>query len=405
MKVTRHVIASLILFWTALSANSVPAQQNPPAERTALSTEALQNGKLTFWISSKWAFHWDALAAELKSDYPTLQVSWQVFQPEGFLSALKDAQQNQQLPDVVFVDNQTQRGPLQQEQAVKAMIGVPRHGERGWWLIMKATPHPKEAEAFILWLTQPKDWEAKQPITQLLSAADRAEIQIIAMQATQAFATLPVHLPQGALDPAIASFTWESVRKWHTPEEGLQNYSPIVDQVAGNSRLAFVTVSTLEHGEDSFGVLNSFLLLRKDSSKWKLLFFDPNDSQSTIQNLVASFDRIGLSDTASKRNAKVTLIAPDDEAKVSRFPKTEIAFEQKGNTGELMAVESQWSDLGRQMWSPPALTLINNSESQMPIRMQAPFGVGKQPHRWRVWSVNKAGVVTLSEWRTVNFTN
>jgi hypothetical protein len=28
-----------------------------------------------------------------------------------------------------------------------------------------------------------------------------------------------------------------------------------------------------------------------------------------------------------------------------------------------------------------------------------------QPHNWRIWSVNKAGVVTLIEWSTINVTN
>jgi hypothetical protein len=39
------------------------------------------------------------------------------------------------------------------------------------------------------------------------------------------------------------------------------------------------------------------------------------------------------------------------------------------------------------------------------VKMPMPFGVGKQPHRWRVWAVGKDGQIALSEWRTVNFTN
>ena len=42
---------------------------------------------------------------------------------------------------------------------------------------------------------------------------------------------------------------------------------------------------------------------------------------------------------------------------------------------------------------------------QASIAMQAPFGVGQQPHRWRVWAVSDRGDVARSGWRTLFYTN
>lgn len=37
--------------------------------------------------------------------------------------------------------------------------------------------------------------------------------------------------------------------------------------------------------------------------------------------------------------------------------------------------------------------------------IRAPFGVGRQPHRWRIWAVSARGDVARSEWRTLFYTN
>ncbi len=39
------------------------------------------------------------------------------------------------------------------------------------------------------------------------------------------------------------------------------------------------------------------------------------------------------------------------------------------------------------------------------ITIRAPFGVGRQPHRWRIWAVSARGDVARSEWRTLFYTN
>ena len=67
-------------------------------------------------------------------------------------------------------------------------------------------------------------------------------------------------------------------------------------------------------------------------------------------------------------------------------------------------IESQFGQPGREYWSSSAITVVPPDYGDPTVRMEAPFHVGRQPHRWRVWSISRAGVVSLSDWRTVDYT-
>jgi hypothetical protein len=191
MTIVLRIIAILVVGWISLAAG---AQQSTPATGglNLASTEGLRYGKLTFWVSSQWPSDpiWKSLVVELNRDYPELQVKWQVFERDAFLPALNKALDNHQVPDVVFTDNYAQEGPLVQRRAGRIMAGVPRHKERGWWMILNAAPDRKVAEAFFIWLEQPKDWEPTQPATQLLTTADEAKVVSIARETIGAFGVL-----------------------------------------------------------------------------------------------------------------------------------------------------------------------------------------------------------------------
>jgi len=176
--------------------------------------------------------------------------------------------------------------------------------------------------------------------------------------------------------------------------------------VGGNTRLAFVALSTLEQSESSFGVVHLFLVLRKDGSTWKVLLLEPNNSLSGIDQLLARLDGVGLSNNSQRGGTNIRLLAPGEGDHVTGISATEIEFAVKGDIGELTGVESQFSNPEQMEWSPTTIRWVGRPADGDGIsRMPAPFGVGKQPHRWRVWSISKAGTVTLSEWRTMNFTN
>ncbi|RSL16996.1 hypothetical protein EDE15_2524 [Edaphobacter aggregans] len=397
MRVFLRVAAWVVLGW---STGQVLAGQRTPDRY-----EALRDGKLTFWVSSRRPFDGDGLVAELKKDYPKLQVQWQAFPPNALLPAIDTARQNGTLPDAVFADNAAQERPLMSSGRMREMAGRPRRGDRGWWMVLKDAPDGKVGEAFLVWLEQSPEWKAGLSATQLLTSADEAAVQAVAKGVMEAFGSFPVRPPQDALDTAVSTFAWNWVRLNQMREGGKQSYTSQIEKVGGNERLAYVLASTLEQGEDSFGVLHSFMVLRKEDGGWRVLLLVPEGPLPTIEQMFATIDSIGLKRDAPKGSSSVTLLAPGDGERVTRFPKTEIAFEQEGNPGELYGVESQYFDPGRKMWSPSLMYWVPAKDGARITRMEEPFGVGQQPHRWRVWSVNKAGVVTLSEWRTIDFIN
>ncbi|AEU34977.1 type 2 periplasmic-binding domain-containing protein [Granulicella mallensis] len=400
-----RLLAGVVLSWNIAPAL---AQQSASVLGDAQSTsaEALRHGKLVFWVSSEQPFDGNAIVAELKKDYPAIQVQWQAFQRASFLPALEAARQKGTQPDVVFTDNYAQEGPLLASGQVRKMAGKPFHLDRGWWTALKDAPDHSTADAFLIWLEQPPDWSPIKPATPLFKLSDKAEISAIAKEAIQGFSSSPTQTLKNTLDSAIAPIDWDWVRQLNMPKDENQRYTPTVEEIGGNTRLAYVVLSTQVQGESVFGVLHSFMVLRKEDSKWKLLLVEPDDSLPRAENMLAKFDMLGLNNEASQGNASIALLAPADGERVTRFPKAEISFRQEGSPGVLLGIESQFSDPSRKEWSPSVLVWVKNSLDGTPTyHMPAPFGVGMQPHRWRVWSVNKAGVVTLSEWRTVDFTN
>lgn len=399
-----NALRTLVL--VAVSSISFSTISQPATLSASSSNDALSNKKLSVWISADLSSRdrWQTLFDDLKTDYPSVQVDWKIFAKSMFLQALNDATKRGQPPDVVFTDNYSQQGPMQQHYPGRVMAGLPRHGENGWWTILSTAHDPKATEAFIIWLEQPKNWQPASPVTQLISSADRSTVADIATQTVRAFRD--PQPPTDVLDHAIGLFSWPTVRLPSTSDVNSSSYTPVVDQIGGNSRLAFVTISSLQQSEHTFGMVHSFLVLRKVESAWKVLLIQPYMTWNNMEETLSSFDQIRMTRSATFSVSAVKLLTPGNADYVSRFPRAEIAFQQQGHPGNLVAVESEYSDRGNTQWTQLHFTIVNNTADSSGIfRMPAPFGVGMQPHRWRVWSISSAGIVTLSEWRTVNFTN
>jgi hypothetical protein len=135
-------------------------------------------------------------------------------------------------------------------------------------MALKDVPDEKVGEAFLVWLEQSPEWKAGLPATRLLTPADEAEVRSVAKEVMESFGSFPVRRPQDVMDTAISSFAWDWVRLNHRREGQKQSYTSKVEKVGGNARLAYILVSTLEQGEDSYGVLHSFMVLRKEG--WSL---------------------------------------------------------------------------------------------------------------------------------------
>jgi hypothetical protein len=135
----------------------------------------------------------------------------------------------------------------------------------------------------------------------------------------------------------------------------------------------------------------------------KLLFLPGPLPQ--LEDLLKSFDRLKLEDGQPKEVPKVKLIGPVDHAQITRYPKGDLEREAIDQLAVAYVVESQFGQPGRELWSPSWIQVVSPTHSA-PLRgMKIPFGVGQQPHRWRVWAISRNGVVPTSDWRTVDFTD
>lgn len=387
-------VLRLSLTFAILCSSAITAQTAPsPAH----------SGHLTVWISSSRNVSWNTMFGELRRDFPDLDVDWKLQSPDAFVSAIDAAQVSGTLPDVVFIDNARQADPLWQWVLISAMAGRSRFAESGWWFLVKDSRNAAQARAFLLWLEEPSIRQPYSPRTELLTAEQKASISRTAIQIMQARLQSSAP-PSKLLDPALASFNWSSMRTRYAEFSNLPQSSPTILEIGGNERLAFVSVATPVDAGKIFGIVHSFLLFRKDDDAWKLIFLDDSDSIDGVARLFDRFDSLNLANIPAPPPTAVTLRAPADEESLTRFPKPWLVFSTTGTSPGLIGIESQFADQHGQNWSPTRLDWVQRT-GDTTIRTLAPFGVGFQPHRWRVWTIDQAGSITLSEWRTINFTN
>jgi len=113
------------------------------------------------------------------------------------------------------------------------------------------------------------------------------------------------------------------------------------------------------------------------------------------------------SDGKSPAPPKADLVGPRDKASFPRFPiGPTIEWTVASGTGLSFIVESQFGQPGdKESWSQSYLKFVDVPETQQAFAITAPFGVGAQPHRWRIWTLNQSGSISISDWREIDFTN
>ena len=388
-------IALTLLFALAVSALAQPAP--------APSPDMLTSGTLTIWTScrvnaeSTARFEADAL----HRDYPNLNVQTKALTPSEFLPAYAALGAGDQRPDIVFADNLVQKSPLLAAGAVQ-IVGQPRQRTCGRGLIPDSAPHPELARALVLWMEQAPKGPLPHFKTQLLRSGDKTQIRSAAIAAVEGF-YVTHRPPEGVLDAAIAKFTWD---QFLGPTAGhQQSLNATVDLVGGSQRLAFAEVSSPEAIDHFFGLHHSTILLRKVDTVWRVLLIEPDDSYTHALQMMKSLDDLQLGDLSQDSKSYLFPLAPADHAQIPRLPAPELDIEQQGEPGILLAIESQVSAPDGKWWGSTILTLLpEETKADHIVRVAAPFGVGQQPHRWRAWSIDRSGNVTLSEWRTIDFT-
>ena len=414
---------SLLLLGTGATLDSPPAAaqavkaQSQQDERDVPSKlgereEFSQGGTLTVWVPNGSvrgrmndptarvinAYQWEILRREFKRDFPNFDLDFKILDRDAFLRALHSSQSDSPYPDVAFVDSDSELRPLMNNYAVVKMWGQPRFASDGWWVIFRQAKNFEAGKAFMLWLSQSPGWRPMRVSTVSISPADVAIVQAISKEAVQDYVDVNPQSLLSIMDPEASHFDHFGDRI-----QTLQNTEPLL--TFGNSRLAFVLLAEVGEGEKAYGMAHSAVILRKIGNSWKVLLFLPNSSIPEIEGLLGTFDRLDLDEGPTDTASKVTLLAPADHARLARDPPSEIEWTPVDPNPAAYVIESQFCQLRSEYWSPSAVKVVSPVPNESSIRMEMPFGVGKQPHRWRVWAIDKSGIVAMSDWRVIDFTN
>ena len=344
-------------------------------------------------------YQWGTLLDEFKRDFPGFDLNFNIMDRAEFVQGFHSSQQDPYYPDVAFVDNYSELGPLIKDNAVVQMWGQSRFPVNGWWVIFRQAKNSDTAKAFLLWLSQSPQWKPMQVNTASIGKADIVAVQDISKEAVQDYAAANAQSLWSLMDSEAAHFDDFGTDGTVT----LQSVEPLL--TFGNSRLAFVLLSEVGQGEKAFGMAHSAVILKKVGDAWKVLHFVPSDSLPGLENLLRTFDRLGLDDRAPEDVSNVTLLFPPDGAQIPRDPRSEITWAPAVPNPAAYVIESQFNQPRREYWSQPSMKVVSPAANQSSITVPMPFGVGRQPHRWRIWAIDKSGTVSTSDWRIIDFMN
>lgn len=209
----------------------------------------------------------------------------------------------------------------------------------------------------------------------------------------------------------------DAARDWtlfpnSAPDLGTWNAQPAL--TFGDSKIAFVLLEVAASNENFYGLRHMIFLLRNQGDGWRILYIQPNvkmpdgegaRAMSADLDLLQSFDGAMSTGGADNPPPAAILVDPPDGAQLPRFPERPIiAWRSSATASAAFIVEYQFG-WGGDHWSPSQLMSSQGARLTQPFSERAPFGKGRQPHRWRIWTLDPSGEVSLSSWRTINFTN
>jgi hypothetical protein len=401
----------LFLLGLSLIPKTSLAQNGDQQSSPTISNNALQHGTLEVWVPGTVIrgrmdepgarivieYNWTRLLEAFRTDFPSCDLQLRIFDRDEFGPMLISSEQHP--PDVAFLDNQSQRGPLEKVDAMipELPMAQSRFGYNGWWRIFRRAKHPEASKAFLLWLGQSPHWTPWQLRTASLSSSDVSAVKSVATDAVRHLLTRDIDAFSLLMDPDAKPFDWP-----YPKIKQLSNVEALV--TFGTSRLGFALVSAVGEGDANFGMSHYAMILRKAEERWKVLLL-MQGSLPQLEHLLQSFDAMGLVDGEAGEVQKVTILFPPDHSKMTRWPTGEIEWTTTDPQVAAYVVESQFGLYGSENWSSSAVKIFPPLSENTSIHITTPFGVGFQPHRWRVWAIGRTGVLSFSEWRTIDFTN
>ncbi len=391
------------------SAATAPAS---PSSEDALDFTALYKGEITFWISARPENFKPSLLSQFKSDFPEQDLRSFSLLPDNFLAAL-ERRDGPPPPDVAFIDNYTQLKPLLDRRGVWLTWGADRFDKQGWWVIFRNSSQIAKSQAFIRWLSRSPKWVPMRVENTSISVEQIDAVQQLSI------ATLNNYL-EGKSAELLKSVDSEAADLAEVAGFGILGVKPDDFRAAdvkpiltfGNNQLAFAVLAAVGSSDNVYGMRHFGFILRREHSAWRVLHIAPLGLPE-LEKLFGAFDAKIKAAGHSLRPPKPVLVSPPDGAQLPRFPsKPEIRWQASGSPREFengkvsFLVESQFTANGQTPpWSPSYLQFVEPSRGKIPLGVVAPFGVGKQPHRWRIWALDQAGTISISDWRTIEFIN
>jgi hypothetical protein len=362
----------------------------------------LYEGEMNLWISSRPGQFSSQIVQEFHQDFPAFNLREKNFSPDAFSGAISENAKDESYPDIAFIGNYRELQPLLAAKVVWLDWGQKGRFENadGWWVIFKGAKHIDQARAFLRWLSRSPHWYPKRVKNTRLSEPQIQAIQRIAFEALHRILAGDAAGLDLLLDKDAARFRLPRV-----PESfELVDVKPLL--TFGNARIAFVIVAAFGSGDELYGVSHWAFILRNDGGDWRTLYPGAVVLQQA-EELFRTFDEKMTSDGKSPAPPKADLVGPRDKASFPRFPiGPTIEWTVASGTGLSFIVESQFGQPGdKESWSQSYLKFVDVPETQQAFAITAPFGVGAQPHRWRIWTLNQSGGISISDWREIDFTN
>jgi Tfp pilus assembly protein PilF len=343
-------------------------------------------------------YDWEGLKQEFKADFPNCDLRFRELDLPDLVRVMHSYPEDTRSVDVAFINSSGELRPLLKQNAVVQMWGQSRLQYRGWWVVFRQAQNFAAGESFLLWASQRFHWTPWSVSTKAIDAADVTAVQEVAQRAIQSYAKADAQSLESIMDPDAARF--EILRR--TSVQTLLSVEPLL--TFGNSRLAFTLLAALGEGDQTFGMAHFGLVLRNNGAGWKVWFIYPDSPLPDLEQVFQSFDRLGLTENGAQALPKVTLLAPADGAQLSPDPRPQIAWSTVDAPLATYVVESQLSNGARGYSGRGSIELVPPASIGPSISMQAPFGGGAQPYRWRVWAVGKNGIVSTGDWRVIDFT-
>jgi hypothetical protein len=379
-----------------------------PRSEAALDFTPLRSGQIEVWVSAQASYYSSAIAASFARDFSTGKLVERQMPRESFISQVEAKPADEPGPDIAFIDNYSQLEPLLQAKTVWMAWGEPRFNTRGWWVIFKDTKHLAQAQAFVRWLVRAPGWQPRAKNTSISTK----DIQIVQNASITALHDL-MSGDQAGLEALFDKDAARSRPRSADPSAQVSDVQAIL--TFGNSRIAFVLLAVIGSGDSFYGMRHMIFILRNQGAGWRILQMNTNAQmpnaegvQGTEANppLLRAFDSRIVGDQ-SKQPPAAVLVDPPDRAALPRFPeRPNIAWQSGASADADFIVESQFCNPGDEAnWSESNLTFAEMSHAMQPFKERAPFGVGAQPHRWRIWTLDPSGAVSLSPWRTLIYQN